>query len=300
MDLSIIIPACNEMFLAQTIENVLANIRGESEIIAICDNYWPEPPVKDHPRLTLIHRNSIHGQRKSTNDAVKLSTAKYIMKLDAHCAVDEGFDVKMMDKMEDDITMIPIMYNLHAFNWKCFNCGFQTYQGPTPQKCSHCGAEGQIKRKILWRAKPNPESTSYRFDKDLHFQYWKEYKDRQQGDLVETMSAQGSCFMLTRDKYWELDICDEGHGGWGQQGTEIALKTWLSGGRLLVNKTTWYAHMFRTQGGDFGFPYKITSEDVEKARQYSKNLWLNDAWPKAIHKLDWLLDKFKPVPGWHE
>jgi len=57
--------------------------------------------------------------------------------------------------------------------------------------------------------------------------------------------------MLTREKYWELNICDESLGSWGSQGIEVACKTWLSGGKCLVNHSTWYAHMFRTQGGDF-------------------------------------------------
>jgi hypothetical protein len=150
---------------------------------------------------------------------------------------------------------------------------------------------------IVWNPKRNPQSTAYRFDKDLHFQYWTEYKKRQSGDLVETMSIQGSCFLLTREKYFELDICDEAHGSWGQQGTEVACKTWLSGGRCIVNKKTWYAHMFRTQGGDFGFPYP--NHGIEQARKYSKDLWLNNKWDKAIHPLDWLVEKFAPVPDWH-
>ena len=110
------------------------------------------------------------------------------------------------------------------------------------------------------------------------------------------MSLQGSFFLLTREKYWALNICDEGHGSWGQQGTEVACKTWLSGGRVIINKNTWYAHMFRTQGGDFGFPYP--NPGVQKARDYSKKLWLENNWPLAIHKLDWLTKKFK-APDWY-
>jgi hypothetical protein len=108
--------------------------------------------------------------------------------------------------------------------------------------------------------------------------------------------------MLTREKYWQLDICDENHGSWGQQGVEIACKTWLSGGKLMVNKKTWYAHMFRTQGGDFSFPYHLSGKDVEKARQYSRELWIEGKWDKAIEgrNLRWLLNKFSPVPDWHD
>ncbi len=59
-------------------------------------------------------------------------------------------------------------------------------------------------------------------------------KKQQEGDLVETMSLQGSCFMMTRKKYWELDICSEDFNSWGQQGVEVACKTWLSGGKVYL------------------------------------------------------------------
>jgi hypothetical protein len=229
------------------------------------------------------------------------------MKVDAHCAFDKGFDVKMMAEMKDDYTLIPAMYNLHAFDWKCKKCGNKWYQGPTPTHCKidydsqkdnpNCGST-EFEREMVWLPRKHRLSWFYRFDNTLHFQYWGDYKKRPeaQGDVCETMSCQGSCFMLTKKKYFELDICDERHGSWGQQGVEVACKTWLSGGKLMVNKKTWYAHMFRTQGGDFGFPYP--NPGVDKAREYSRNLWLNDKWDKAIHPLSWLIEKFSPVPDW--
>jgi hypothetical protein len=136
-----------------------------------------------------------------------------------------------------------------------------------------------------------------RFDKDLRFAYWGEYKNKQKGDLVETMSLLGACWMLTREKYWELDISEETFGSWGQQGTEVACKTWLSGGKLLVNKKTWFAHMFRTQGKDFGFPYEQSNKQIQHARDYSKELFLKNKWPKAKYPLSWLIGKFNP-PDW--
>jgi hypothetical protein len=97
--------------------------------------------------------------------------------------------------------------------------------------------------------------------------------------------------MLTRKRYWDLNICDEGHGSWGQQGTEVACKTWFSGGRLICNKNTWFAHMFRTQGGDFGFPYPLSGSEQAKAKDYSKKLFQGGAF-KGVHDLKWLRKKF--------
>lgn len=302
MDLSIIIPARNEMFLGTTIENLLKNIKGNTEIIAILDGYdKPIPEIPKAPNVTIIGHTTSVGQRAACNEAARLSQSKYLMKVDAHCSFDEGIDIKMIAEMHDDWTLIPIMYNLHAFDWVCKNCGHRLYQSPTPEACEKCG--GKMEKEMLWKAKPSPTSTVYRFDNTLHFQYWNdykkrpEYKEQAKTGITETMSIQGSCFMCTRDKWFELNICDEAHGSWGQQGTEVACKTWLSGGKVKVNHKTWYAHMFRTQGGDFGFPY--SNPGILKARKHSRDLFLNNKWDKAIHPLSWLIEKFAPVPDWN-
>jgi glycosyltransferase involved in cell wall biosynthesis len=295
-DLSILIPARNEMFLARTIQDILEHKEGDTEVIAILDGQWTDPPIPQHPDVTIVYFPESIGQRAATNVAARLSNAKYLMKIDAHCAFDQGFDVKMMADMQDDWTMVPIMKNLHVFDWVCPN-GHRRYQGPSGV-CHECGEPTE--RDIVWISKNSPKSTSYRFDNTLHFQYFPEYAKRPeaQGDISETMSLQGSCFMVTRYKYWELDLCDENHGSWGQQGVEVACKTWLSGGRVVCNKRTWYAHMFRTQGGDFGFPYP--NPGVGKAREYSRNLFLNGKWDKAKYPLSWLIEKFAPVPDWEK
>ena len=304
MDLSVIIPARNEMFLANTIRSVLENMEGHTEAIVVLDGYWPDEPLPLHPRLNVIRFPESVGQRAATNAGATVSRAKYVMKLDAHCAVGPGFDTIMMEDMQPDWTMVPLMYNLHVWDWVCAGCGHRTYQGPTPEKCAECG-HAVIEREMVWKAKPSPKTTAMRFDRDLRFQYWSAYKKRQEGDLVETMSLLGACWMIERERYHELNICDEEHGSWGQQGTEVALASWLSGGKLICNKRTWFAHMFRSRG-DFSFPYKMSGRQVERARVYSKKLWNAEnphempLHPKATHTLSWLIDKFAPVPDWED
>src|SRR3990167_3420152 len=284
------------MLLKNTIEDVLANSRLDTEIIAVLDGVMPDPPVEDHPKETLIYHSQSVGQRAASNEAARMAKGKYLMKVDAHCAFAPGFDEALLADMQPDITMVPVMRNLHIFDWVCPN-GHTRYQGPSGP-CQECG-EPTV-RKVLWIAKKSPQSTAYRFKTDLHFDYWNEFKKRSEGhkDLSETMSLQGSCFLMTKEKYHELNICDETWGSWGNQGTEVACKTWLSGGRVLCNHKTWYAHLFRTQGGDFSFPYKMDGRQVERARQHSRELFLNNMWEKQIYPLSLLLEKFWPVPDW--
>ena len=98
-DLSILIPARNEEFLARTVADILEHIEGDTEIIAVLDGAWADPPVPDDDRVNLIHHSQSVGQRAATNEAARMSEARYVMKVDAHCAFDQGFDVKMMDAM---------------------------------------------------------------------------------------------------------------------------------------------------------------------------------------------------------
>jgi glycosyltransferase involved in cell wall biosynthesis len=309
-DLSILIPARNEMFLARTIQDALEHIEADTEIIAVLDGQWADPPIDQHERVNVIYIPEAIGQRAATNIAAKLAQGKYVMKVDAHCSFDQGFDRKMIEAFQqtgDDVVMVPIMRNLWAFDWKCYHCGWKKYQGPTPAQCDQCGKGDKLKRKIMWVGKERPQSTSYSFDAEPHFQYFETWKHRapyqeakQNEGITETMSLQGSCFMSTREKYWEWELCDESLGNWGNQGIEVAVKAWLAGGRVLVNHKTWYAHMFRTQGGDFGFPWPNGGRETQNTKANVRNLLWAGTWKKQQRPLYWLVEKFWPVPGWSD
>jgi len=103
--------------------------------------------------------------------------------------------------------------------------------------------------------------------------------------------------MLTRDKYWELNICDETLGSWGNQGIEVACKTWLSGGRVLVNHNTWYAHLFRTKT-EFGFPWPVSGKEQAKTKENVRDVVWNRKCNNQIYPVSWLVEKFWPVHGW--
>jgi len=299
-DLSILIPAKNEEWLGKTVEDLLCHIQGNTEIIIVLDGFETDiPEIPTDPSITIITNMESRGQRAATNQAAALSRAKYLMKVDAHCAFDDGFDIKMLEafkELGDDVVMAPAMRNLHVFNWICKN-GHRRYQGPSGS-CTQCGEKTD--KEVVWIPKTNPTSTSYCFDSTPHFQYFNDYKKKQIGDYVESMSLQGSAFMITRDKYWEYKICDEAFGSWGSQGIEVACKAWLSGGRVIINKKTWYGHCFRTQGQDFGFPYQQDFQKVENAKKMAKDFFFNNKWNKQIRPLSWLVEKFAPVRGWSE
>lgn len=271
---SVIIPARNEKYLERTIRNVLENARGEVEVLTVLDGWLPEPRIEiGDERAVFFHFPEGIGQRQAINFAAKKARGKFVMKLDAHCAVDEGFDIKLAADCEYDWTVIPRMYNLDIETWK-------------PKK----------------HKRTDYMYIGLRENGELRTEYYggREFKRQHaKPDLIDdTMSCMGPGFFMHKDRFWELGGCDEAHGGWGQQGVEVACKAWLSGGRLVVNKKTWFAHWFRGGGGP-GFPYPIGGRAVTAARAYSKDLWLNNKWPKATRKFEWLLEKFNP-PGWRK
>jgi hypothetical protein len=316
-NLSVLIPARSEEFLKLTVEDILRNKESETEIIVGLDEKWANPPLEQHPDLSVIYVPESIGQRHITKTCAQFSRAKYIAKCDAHVGFDKGFDRKLLEGFKitgDNVTVAPIMRNLWVFSWKCTKCGKKTYQGTIPTACEEknykntgvaCDGKKFVK-KIIWELKHNPQSTSFCFDSEPHFQYFEDYKHREpyvsdkKTGFTETMSLQGSFFCMTREKYLDLDIDDETLGSWGSQGLTVACKTWLSGGRVLINHNTHYAHLFRTKGGSFGFPYPQSGRAVAETKKKVKDLFFENKWPKQIYPLSWLVEKFWPVPGWDE
>lgn len=279
-EVSVLIPAKNEVYLGKTIQNVLANARGDIEIIAVCDGYWPEPEIPDDPRVVLLHYTQSIGQRPAVNQAARIARGKYILKLDGHCAVDEGFDVKLAADCEYNWIAVPRMYQLNPDKWApklTKKTDFMFFR--SPEAVEHPFRIDYYDAKIA-RAFPD-EYRAYRKAA------WR------QGEICDTMTCIGAGWFMHKDRFWELGGMDEAHGHWGQMGVELSCKAWLSGGRMIVNKKTWFAHLWRNHA-----PWKLTQYQVDKAREHSKSLWLSGTWPLQKRPLSWLIEKFAPVPTW--
>ncbi len=296
--LSVLIPARQEKWLARTVADVLEHSSDQTEVIVVLDGAWPEEPLPQHPRVQIVYLPESIGQRAATNLAARISQAEYVAKLDAHVSVAPGWDtelIKAAGELGPRAVQIPAQKNLHIYDRVCRTCGKRTYQGPETAPCA-CG--GTCDLDIVWKPRKGVHTTSWRLDHELHFQYDKDGQKKQTTDLCDVMTSLGACFFVRRDYFHEIGGLDESHGSWGQFGAEIALKTWLSGGRHVCNRRTWFAHFFRV--GGIGFPYPIKGSDQDYARQYSRNLWMGNNWPGQVKPLSWLIEKYAPLPDWHE
>ena len=283
----VIIPARNEIYLPHTIEDVLKKAEGDIEVIPILDGY--DNPIErclpqDPCVKPIVHEKAI-GQRHSINLAARQTDAKYILKADGHSMFDQGFDIKLKADCEYDWTVIPRMFNLDVVNWT-----------PKLNKMTD----------FMWFRSPDAK------DMPLRVQYWdapiaREFPDEyqahknnpdRQGKICDVMTGQGACWFIHRKRFWDLGGMDEAHGQWGQMGVEVACKAWLSGGRQVVNKNTWFSHWFRKGDGPAGIPWPMSGKEQRKARKYSIELWGRNKWPQQVHDLQWLADKFAPLPTW--
>lgn len=189
---SIIIAAIREEYLDKTIADLGAKARGEIEIIVI----------QDKPMRTAI------------NEGVAQAKGQYILKTDAHCMFDEGFDVKLVAAHQPNWVQTPTRKRLNAEKWE-----------------------------LIQDERPD---TDY-----MYIVKGKGFKDHiKNADTMlknklidDTQIFQGSCWFMEKAYFQHLGLLDDvNFGGMGSEALEICLKTRADGGRVIVNKTTWYAH----------------------------------------------------------
>lgn len=285
---SVIIPSRNgQPYLQKTVDDLLAKAEGDLEIIVVLDGMWAVPPINNHPKVRIIHHGMVHdnlGMRESINKGVFLSKGEYIMKVDEHTMVDQGFDRKLKEGCADDWVVIPRRKRLLPDNWTLEEDGrppidymylAYPYERPFDKTCGLHGTEDKQRA-----------------------------KDRAHLLIDDTMSWQGSAWFMNR-KHWDKVIKEldtQNYGTFTQEAQEIGNKTWLSGGRLVINKKTWYAHYHKgKRGKGYGFSteqYLKHMEGTEKGRLYCIDFWVNNKWSERVHDFKWLMEKFWPVPGW--
>lgn len=282
--LSIIIPSRSPQYLNQTVQDLLNKAKGEIEVIIIFDGIWHE--IIEDKRVRYIHQGTPHnapGMREAINKGIRIARGEFIMKVDEHVMMDEGYDLKLAADCEDHDVVIPRRLRLDAEKWELIK------DGRPPIDYMH------IEYPFL---KPFDSTQG------LHGAEWRQrYYDRKDILIDETPSWQGSCWFMKKS-HWESigEMDTEKYGPFTMEAQEIGMKTWLSGGRVMVNKKTWYAHYHKgKKGKGYGFSsaqYELFMEAKEKGRQYAIDYWLSTKDFK--YDWDWFIKKFSDMPGWEE
>ena len=225
--LSVIIPDWKDPYSMDTIRDLLKNSElGDAlEIIEVFDGHWPTFELVQDPRVKYVHLGKNRGMRGAINAGVAVSRGEFFMRLDEHCSFGKGFDKILTDACKPNEIMTARRYYLDPVKWEVMvGEGFVDYEDLTIQNVS------ETIRKFSGR--PNREKTEAR--KDIM--------------IDETQAMQGSMWIMPR-AWWDKHIGElqtEGYGPLIQDSVEVCMKTWKNGGRLMINKNTWFAHKHRS------------------------------------------------------
>jgi len=254
--LSVIIPAYHDKYNKNTVEDLLKNseLGSSLEIIVIQDGFWmPVDWIVNDPRVRYIHLGANRGMRGAINAGIAISRGEFIGRMDEHCAVGPGMDKILTDSCKPNEIMTPRRFYLDPVKWAIMpEKGYVEHEKLVIQNVS----EGVRK----FAGKP---------DKG---------RDEKQKDVTisEMTALQGSFWIVPRK--WFKEVCGdelqtEGYGPTYNDSVELCMKTWKAGGRLVVNKNTFFAHKHR----DFPRTHNNGSpENPSKGEEgwaYSLSVW---------------------------
>lgn len=279
--LTIIIPSRNEKLLKKTIDDLLAKAKGDIEIIAVLDGYWPDEVIGDD-RVRYIHRGVSFGMRAGINAAVAISRGELLMKIDGHCLVGEGFDAILAANCAKDWVVIPRRKRLDADKWDIQDVGkpdvdYEYLSFPdNPADFGGPGLNGRIWTERIVERRDDPK---YNIDENLSFQ--------------------GSCWFMHKEYFHFLDLMDDkNYGTFWNEAQEIGFKAWLSGGKVMINKNTYYAHLHK--GKTHGRGYSLDHSQLPIGAGYVKR-WIHEkVWDKQTLPFESMIERFMPMPGWPE
>lgn len=283
---SILIPARGESEenLTRTVNSIFANATGDFEVIIGFDG----EPYYDYGELVkTINFPDVVGIKTNINAMAAMATGKYIYKSDAHCRFGNGFDEILKADMEDDWIVMP-RFKIIKEDWSIqMRDGEEEFYDYFYLCCPFTDPRGfRFKAGGHWK-----ERTKERLN------VWLTSNGEHLTSVDETPQIHGSGWFMTKERYFELggfpNIDPHGHA---QEPIWLALKNWLMGGKVMVNKNTWYAHLHQ-QGNKRG--YHMNREQENTSYKIAAEFFMQDKWFEGKqHDMKWFLEKFMPMPTW--
>lgn len=278
---SVIIPARNEAHLKKTVVDLLAHAAGDIEILVFLDGPQPDPQLPADARIRVIWNDPAIGMRPCINAGAELATGKYLLKVDAHCMFAPGYDAALRADCDEDWLAVPTRHSIDGETWRVkgrdYNYSILTY----PYLASMYG-EGLHAVTFPWNQNKAVNAARAHLLVD------------------DLLSAQGSCWFQHRANFLRLGPLDHANLYFYQESQETMLRQWVTGGRCVINKRTWYAHWHKgkeSQGAD-GRPGRGYYLDVRKKRSseaFSTDWWLNNRQPGAQRTFVSLIEQFWPL-----
>jgi GT2 family glycosyltransferase len=225
--------------------------------------------------------------RPAINMGMSIARGNYVMKADDHCMFGPGYDEILSADCDDNWLAVPSRYSLDGENWRRkygpIDYDFLTYPYNLDDQFGF-GFHGK-----KWHGAHG--FTGGYFDRE---------KERKHILIDDMLTFQGSCWFMTKQQFMNIG----GMQFFGymdhQEAQEMGFKVWLSGGRCVVNKKTWYAHLHK--GNLHGRGYRLFKHRMINSQIYSAELWLNNGWEGQTRKLKWLIEhpSWWPLESWPE
>lgn len=226
--LSVVIPSWKDPYNKKTVQDLLKNSElGEAlEIIVVQDGYWMPPEwIVNDPRVRYVHLGANRGMRGAINAGVAVARGEFFMRLDEHCLFAKGYDKALTDACKENEIMTAKRFFLNPETWSVMED-----QEPVEHEklmIQHVSDGVRKFAGVRWKS-----------------------RDKEQKDVMlsETLAMQGSMWIANREFFLKTVgmLQTEGYGPLIQDSVEVCMKYWKAGGRLMLNKNTWYAHKHRS------------------------------------------------------
>lgn len=295
---SVIIPACNERFLQATVDGLLANAVGDVEVFPALDGGpMPNPPLKEDPRVKPVRfekpDGSQTGMREVTNAiALNQATGRYLMKCDAHCIFGPGWDAALKADCDDDWVAVPTRHSINGETWTvCGRGGSRLdmdFGGVNYHYLTFPYAKSMYGYGLHGKEFGRPENAALN----------RETVGRPIDDL---MSFQGSCWFTPLANFKRLGPLDAANYYFYSESIEVGMRQWASGGRVVINKKTWYAHYHKGQNnlhtydGRVGRGFFLNINGKRRSEAFATDFWMNDRWPNTQRTFEQFIAKFWPL-----
>jgi hypothetical protein len=193
------------------------------------------------------------GMRYCLNRAAEEARGEFLFKLDGHCIMTPHWDTILKAACADPADMaVCRIKSIDEKNWVMKDKGFSFVTIRPDLSIVSCGE----------------------FVAD-------------DPDTAETMASIGCGWMIHRQRFMDLGMNMESLGRYGNLGVEWALKVWLSGGKVLVNRFVTCGHLFRQQ--------LVTGCGIDEQRVSARQLGLmfqHKQGPLQKYSLEWLANRF--------
>jgi len=246
--LSVVIPSFKDPYLQKTIDSLLesSELGDQLEIIPVLGGCWQE--LKDDPHITVVHTGTDRGMRGHINAGMSVARGEFVMRLDSHCILGKGYDRILTESCQPNWIVTARRFFLDPVKWEVMDTPPVEYERLTIQK-------DEQGNDVKFAGTP-----------------WRSRSKEREGIMIDEMTAmQGSMWIMPRKWFNEVigELQIEGYGTLYQDSHEVTFKTWKAGGKLMLNKNTWFAHKERS----FPRTHNYGTAEATPGWQYSLSTW---------------------------